>query len=147
MRSTWNSDAAASVMNTECRGWCRERHAPAASVGHSVGERLHAAGFVVTSQAALVAFPVCFDVLFVLQLQLFHVLDDDSIATAFPRALSADVGMAASAIPVPRHRLRVKTAKKSNQISGICTQVFFIKSHQQIARPAVGRRERRRTRT
>jgi hypothetical protein len=47
----------------------------------------------------------------VLQPQLFHVLDDDSIAAAFPRALGADVGMAAGAVPVPRYRLRVKTAK------------------------------------
>jgi hypothetical protein len=66
---------------------------------------------MVASEAALIAFSVGFDVLSVFLLQLLHVLHDDGEAAAGPRALGADVGVAASAVPISRHRLGIETGK------------------------------------
>ncbi len=67
---------------------------------------------MVSSETALVTFSISSYMLVMLQLQFFHMLDNDGIAAALARLLRADVGVAAGAIPVARHGLRIKTAKR-----------------------------------
>ena len=94
-----------------CTG-CSRVYAPAASVCNAIGECLHAACLMVSSETALVTFSISSYMLVMLQLQFFHMLDNDGIAAALARLLRADVGVAAGAIPVARHGLRIKTAKR-----------------------------------